>query len=378
MQSNQRRSSIPVVKYAYEPAKPHPGIPRLATDFAEKVTRGEVVAKTANNLRQKTGYVPEVVVAHLGWGESLYLKEVWPEARIVTYAEFCYGPRGLDTDFDPEIQRKSLPRDLFIRTRQAHLLLALAAADAALAPTHWQAQSFPDGLRDRITVIHDGIDTERTGPNPEATFEIPGTQRVLKAGDEVLTFANRSLEPYRGYHIFMRALPDVLTRRKNAVAIIVGGSGVSYGTRPPGEKSWKQIFLDEVADKLDLSRVHFVGNLAYEQFVSLMQISRVHAYLTYPFVLSWSMLEAMSAGALVVGSRTPPVEEVIEDGINGRLVDFFDVKAWSDTLVDCLADPDRFRRLRDAARQTIVERYDLRSRCLPDMVRFVEGEWSPE
>lgn len=371
--TNARPSPIPVVKYKYEPQKPNPAVHRLAADFAERVGRGERVAAAAQVLRDRDGYVPDVIFAHLGWGESLYLKEVWPEARLIVYAEFFYRPRGLDTDFDPELQKVTLPGSVFVRTRQAPLLLAVCAADAALAPTRWQASTFPPGIRERITVIHDGVDTARVAPDAAAEFTIPGTQRVLKAGEEVLTFVNRNLEPYRGYHTFMRALPGVLAARPAAEVVIVGGDGVSYGTRPPGDKTWKEIFLDEVAGRIDSARVHFVGNVDYARFVSLIQVSRVHAYLSYPFVLSWSMLEAMSAGALVVGSRTPPVEEVISDGVNGRLVDFFDVKGWSSALIEGLADPQRFQSLRTAARQTIVDRYDLRSRCLPDMVRFVEG-----
>ena len=195
----------------------------------------------------------------------------------------------------------------------------------------------------------------------------------LSHGDEVLTYVSRNLEPYRGFHIFMRALPAVLRARPKAHVVIIGGDGQSYGARPKGDKSWKQTFLDEVAGGLDLSRVHFTGQVPYPQFIALMQISRVHAYLTYPFVLSWSLLEAMSMGAMVIGSRTPPVEEVIRDGENGRLVDFFDVAGWSTALSGALSDPDAATPLRKAARETIVSRYDLRSNCLPRLVSFVEG-----
>ncbi len=221
-------------------------------------------------------------------------------------------------------------------------------------------------------MIHDGIDTDRVRPGDNATVQLPGTTLRFRKGDEIITFVNRNLEPYRGYHIFMRALPAVLAARPNAQVVIVGADDVSYGAKPPPGKTWKGIFLDEVKDRLDMSRVHFVGQVPYATFVDLMRVARVHAYLTYPFVLSWSMLEAMSAGALVIGSRTPPVEEVIEDGVNGQLVDFFDVKVWSATLIEALAEPGRFEGMRTAARQTVIDRYDLRSVCLPRMIDFVE------
>jgi glycosyltransferase involved in cell wall biosynthesis len=196
--------------------------------------------------------------------------------------------------------------------------------------------------------------------------------QVLRAGDEVLTFVNRNLEPYRGYHTFLRALPDVMAARPDCQVVIVGGDEVSYGPAPKGGKGWKEIYLAEVRDRLDLNRVHFIGKVPYPTFVNLMQVSRAHAYLTYPFVLSWSMMEAMSAGALIVGSDTAPVREMIVHGKNGLLVDFFDIAGWSRALTEALANPDRFLPLRRAARQTIVDGYDLRSQCLPRMVALVE------
>jgi glycosyltransferase involved in cell wall biosynthesis len=221
-------------------------------------------------------------------------------------------------------------------------------------------------------VIFDGVNTDLVAPNAAASLTLPNGLQ-LRTGDEVLTFVNRNLEPYRGYHTFMRALPEVLAAQPNAQVVIVGGDDVSYGAAAAEGQSWKQFFLDEVKDRIDLSRVHFLGKVPYPDFVMLMQVSRVHAYLTYPFVLSWSMIEAMSAGAYVVGSRTAPVEEVITDGVNGRLVDFFDIKAWSDALTQGLAEPERFLPLRRAARQTIVGNYDLQNVCMPRMVSFVEG-----
>ena len=211
-------------------------------------------------------------------------------------------------------------------------------------------------------------------PSAGATVKFPEQWREFKTGDEVLTFVNRDHEPHRGFHIFMRALPKVLEARPQARIVIVGGDEQSYSPRPGANKTWRQVMLAEVGDRLDLSRVHFVGKIPYATFIDLMRVSRVHAYLTYPFVLSWSMMDAMSAGCFVVGSRTSPVEEMISDGVNGRLVDFFDVAAWSETLIDTLAHPEKYEHLQAAARRTIVETYDLRKHCLPRLVEFVEGE----
>ena len=228
----------------------------------------------------------------------------------------------------------------------------------------------PEAYQEGISVIFDGIDTQVVKPDPQAVF-IFG-DRSFSVGDEVITFINRNLEPQRGYHIFMRALPEILRRRPNAVALIVGEDGVSYGLPPANGNSWKQIFLDEVKNRLDLSRVFSLGRIAYVEYLRLLQISACHVYLTYPFVLGWSCIEAMSAGCLVVGSATPPVQEVIEHDKNGLLVDFFDVDALADTVADCLARPVHYAHLRTAARQTVVTRYDLNTVCLPAQMRFVE------
>ena len=370
--TNQRPASVPVIRYKLPAQKFDSATLGLATTFATRTAQGAAVVRAAAQLQKERGYVPDVVFGHIGWGETMFLKDVWPNARILLYSEFFYRSSGLDTTFDPEQQSSTLDQRVATTARQAALLQAMHGADKWLAPTRWQASTFPDVFRDRIAVIHDGVDTDRVRPGDNASVQLPNSTQRFRRGDEVLTFVNRNLEPYRGYHIFMRALPQVLAARPNAHVVLVGADDVSYGRRAPEGKTWKSIFLDEVRDRLDMSRVHFVGQVPYPTFVDLMRVSRVHAYLTYPFVLSWSMLEAMSAGALVVGSRTPPVEEVIEDGVNGRLVDFFDVEAWSATLIEALAEPARFEAMRVAARQTILDRYDLRSVCLPRMIDFVE------
>lgn len=363
---------IPIARYNWEKPPHDPGLPRFAATFVEMTRRGEVVARAASQLQDEHNFTPDIVFGTPGWGETIFLKEVFPDALHVLYAEFFYRTRGHLLGFDPEFSSSGLSSRIALTIDNAHLLLSINAADRFVAPTHWQARSFPATVQPRMTVIHDGIDTALASPG-EVQVTLPGTSLTLKTGDEILTFINRNLERHRGFHIFMRALPEILRKRPEAHAVIIGGDGESYSPKPASGKSWKQHMLDEVGGRLDLSRVHFVGHVPHAMFLDLMRVSRVHAYLTYPFVLSWSLLEAMSAEALIVASRTAPVEEVIDDGVNGRLVDFFDIAAWSETLIDALAAPGKYNALRRAARRTIVKRYDLQSLCLPRQISFLEG-----
>ena len=368
---NNRASAIPVVRYKHDAVAVDPAATRLGRNYTQMSDRGVTVARAARQLRDSRGYTPDVIIGHSGWGETLFLKEVWPDARLIVYAEFYYRGQGADVGFDPEFNPPGFDQVMIAQGRAAHLGQAMLHADAGLSPTQWQARSYPAALHPLINVVHDGIDTDVMRPDEGAVFTLPDG-KVLRAGDEVLTFVNRNLEPYRGYHIFMRALPKILENRPQAQVVIVGGDEVSYGAAPQGAKGWRDLILAEVKDRIDPARVHLVGRVAYDRFTALMQVSRVHAYLTYPFVLSWSMLEAMSAGALIVGSRTAPVQEVITQGQNGILVDFFDVKGWELVLTHALANPLDYLALRVAARQTVLDRYDLRRHCLPRLVGIVE------
>ena len=369
-ETNKRPSPVRVVKYRKpDEVKLSSGLTRL---YAQSAERGARAALAARQLRDKHGYVPDVIFGHSGWGETLFLREVWPEARLLVYAELMYRTTGLDTDFDPEFARSGLEARVSTVARSAHLVQSMVQADAGLSPTQFQADTFPPELRAKITICHDGVDTDRLAPRAEARFAVPGTTRIFRPSDEVVTFVNRSLEPYRGFHSFMRALPEVLAARPKAHVLIVGEEGQSYGAAPKDAKSWKQKFLAEVGDQLDLNRVHFLGRIPYADYVNLLHVSRVHAYLTYPFVLSWSLMESMAAGCAVVASDTAPVREVITDGETGRLVDFFDIAGWSKALIEGLSAPETYAPMREAARRHIVETYDLKTTCLPRLIEFVE------
>lgn len=338
-----------------------------------KVLRGEAAYYAARAL-QREGFNPDVIVAHPGWGESLFLKEVWPQARLGIYCEFYYHAQGADVGFDPEFPPKDLADACRLRCKNINSQMHFDLADAGLAPTHWQASTFPEPFRSRITVAHDGIDTQKVAPNPSVKLTLSGKQGdiVLTCADEVITFVNRNLEPYRGYHSFMRALPALLAERPRARVLIVGGDSVSYGAPAPDGQTWKQIFLDEVRERIDLARVHFLGRVPYAQYLALLQLSTVHVYLTYPFVLSWSLLEAMSAGCVIVASDTAPVREAITHDQTGRLVDFFAPDQLAAEVIALCQDAEARRALGAAARRFAQENYDLQSICLPQQKSWVE------
>ena len=333
------------------------------------VRRGQTVARTALALRAE-GFVPDVICAHPGWGESLYLKEVFPESRLLNYYEFYYHVHGADIGFDPEYP-VSVDDRFKTPTRNATHLLSLAASDWGVSPTVWQRDQFPPIFRATISVVHDGIDTRLVRPHPGVELTLQGVPVRLTRADEVLTYVARNLEPYRGFHIFMRALPEILRQRPKARVLVVGGDEISYGRRLPAGQTFRQKLLTEVGRELDMSRVHFLGKVPYGTFLKILQVSSTHVYLTVPFVLSWSLLEAMSAGCLVVASRTPPVEEVAKDGVNALLVDFLSPRDVADRVVDALANREAMSAICDEARRTVVQRYDLRTVCMPQLVGLI-------
>jgi glycosyltransferase involved in cell wall biosynthesis len=356
-----RRGSTPQV---------HPWV----SDFETKTIRGEACFRAALQLKAQ-GFSPDVIIAHPGWGESLFLKDVWPKARLGIYCEFYYLAHGGDCDFDPEFQDKDPGAVCRLRLKNLNNLLHMEAADAGISPTRWQASTFPEPFRGKITVVHDGIDTDAVTPNPEACLTLNGGIELSRQ-DEIITFVNRHLEPYRGYHIFMRALPEILSRRPNARILIVGADDVGYGARPEGGGKWRDIFAAEVRPRIsesDWSRVHFLGPVPYQPFVTLLQISTVHVYLTYPFVLSWSLLEAMSAGCAIVASDTAPLREAIQHGETGRLVDFFDVAGLAGEVCTLLGDSQARSRLGQNARAFAKAHYDLKTVCLPKQLQWVDA-----
>ncbi len=354
-----------------------PDIHPWVSDFETKTIRGEACFRAALKLKEQ-GFTPDAIVAHHGWGESLFLKDVWPNARLGIYCEFFYQPRGADVGFDPEFRGLD-EAACRLRLKNTNNLLHFEIADAGLSPTQWQASTFPERFRNKITVIHDGIDTKAITPNPGVSLKL-GDQTVLTRADEVVTFVNRNLEPYRGFHIFMRALPRILRERPAARVLIVGGAETGYGAAAPPGRTWKDIFIEEVRSRIsdaDWQRVHFLGRVRYDMFIALLQLSTVHVYLTYPFVLSWSLLEAMSAGCAIVASDTQPLHEAIRHGETGRLVNFFDHDRLASEAISLLGNPVAREELGRRARAFAQANYDLQGVCLPRQLEWVERMIAP-
>ena len=361
-----------VLNHSYKPERSstrdlHPWL--VNTESA--LIRAEAAARAAD-LIARSGWTPDLVFGHTGWGEMMFMRQVFPRARILSFNELFYRSEGGDVGFDPEFPKDDAA-PMRLQVRNLHLLSSLMASDEGVTPTDWQASCFPDELRKRLRVIHDGIQTDKLKPDRGSWVTLGRDQKKLHFGDELVTFVNRNLEPMRGFHQFMRAVPEILSRRPNARVVIVGGNDVSYGARPPKGQTYKDIYMSEVKDRIDFSRVHFVNRVPYPVLINLFNVSAVHVYLTVPFVLSWSMMEAMSVGALMVASDTAPVKEVITHGENGLLVDFFRPDSLAQTIVQCLENPKSHEHLRLAARQTIVQGYDFKSVCLPKYLSWLDA-----
>ena len=345
----------------YEPhRKRTPKVHPYLNTVEDGILHGQAVGRILVQLQQQ-GVRPDIVIGHCGWGETQFVKDIFPNTPLLSYFEFFYSASGADVGFDNEFPSNDELK-FNLRIRNNLLLSCLNATDQGISPTWWQHSRFPTAYSSKINVIHDGVDTNNLVPinNPSVTLK---DDLIFDGSAPLVTFVARNLEPYRGFHIFMRAAEKILAGHPSAHIVIVGGNDVSYGQKLPVGQSYKEMALKEVS--LDEARLHFVGRIEYDVFKRLLQSSSAHVYLTYPFVLSWSMLEAMSSGCLVVGSQTPPVEEVIRHGQNGLLVDFFDPRAIAETVLEVISKPHLYKLIRQAARRTVIDRYDLHGVSLP-------------
>jgi glycosyltransferase involved in cell wall biosynthesis len=334
-----------------------PGMFPFAVRAEADLIRGTGALRIAQALKAQ-GFEPTVIVGHPGWGETIFLDEVWPDARQVMFAEFFYRGRGLDIDFDNEFFETTEDAVLRGKAKNAVMTLALSDAEVIVAPTEFQASVLPSVFRPRVRVIHEGVDVDAIRPGPAERFELPDG-RSLPPGAPVITYANNHMEPMRGLHIFARALPRLMAEVPEAQVVMFGQDNPRpYGGEPPDGKTWRAIAFDGLA--VDPARLHLMGKTAHARLLAAFRLSTAHVYYTYPFVLSWSLVEAMASGCYVIGSDTPPVRDAIEDGVNGRLLPFFDVDALAQAVIDACRAPQAAAPLREAARATAVAKFSSR------------------
>lgn len=347
--TNILKATFKQTRYATEQTHPY------LRNAENAVCQGQAAYRTALTLKQQ-GFVPDVIYGHAGFGASMYMKSLYPNVPLLGYFEWFYHAHGTDVGFDPATPT-TIDDECRLRTKNMVLLQELYSCNAGVTPTYWQHSQFPIEYRTKLHVLHDGVDTRANCPVPGAKLVLPECGLDLSEAEEIVTYVGRGMEEYRGFPQFMAAVEQLLKRRPKCHVVIVGGDGVAYGRLHPSGKSFKEVMLEQY--KFDMKRLHFTGPLPYGQYRKVLQASTVHVYLTYPFVLSWSMLEAMSCGCALVASNTPPVQEVIRDGENGLLVDFFNSQQLSERIEEALVDNSLRQRLASNARETIVERYDI-------------------
>lgn len=344
------RQTFDLRRIDYQPRWPAtPGYPALAT--AERAAITAQAAYQALDALRGEGWTPDLVCAHSGWGPSLLLRELWPGTRILSLYEWYYHAHGSDADFLEPMSHEETVRTRF---RNLPILADLADMDWGTSPTRWQWSQFPGPLRNRISVLHEGVDCEFFSPG-ETGVTLDGTP--LTAEDEIVTYVARGMEPYRGFPQFMEAVALLLERRPRLRVLVVGSDRTVYGRQRTDGRTHGQHALETL--DLDPGRVHFLGVVPLSTLRSLFRVTRAHVYLTVPFVLSWSMLEAMASGALVIGSDTPPVREVIRHGENGLLTDFFDPARIAADIETVLTGEVDAARLKRAARETVLADYAL-------------------
>lgn len=351
------------------PAQDAYGLSRV---WEEATGTGFGAAMAARQMELQDGFRPDIVIGHVGWGELTFFKQVWPDVPIIGFFEYYYNIHGGSVGFDPE-EPVSQDAPFLMQARNAVPLANIETVDLGHCPTVWQRDRFPRSFHDRVYVCHDGIRTDLLKPDPDVRLGLGRIKRELTREDEIVTYVSRNLERTRGFHILMRALPKILRDRPEARVLIVGGNDASYGGKSNHPGGLRAEMEAEVGADVDWSRVHFLGNVPYADYQKLVQISRCHVYLTMPFVLSWSMLEAMSMGATIVASDVEPVREAMGHNETGLLVDFFDPQALAAQVTEVLARPRDFAHLGRAARAHVVENYDFLTRCLPEHIAQINA-----
>lgn len=364
--NNKDRNLANIKKYIYEPKRKVPkDCHRYLRFYEDSIIHGQATAEVALALKNK-GFMPDIIFGHT-WGQTLFMKDIFPDTPLLCYFEWFYNSQGGDIGFNnKELNIDELAK---IRSKNAHLLIDLYSCDAGICPTNFQKSQFPKEFQDKIKVLHDGVDTDFCTPNQNAVFRIKDKNLFLTQNDEVVTYATRGMEAYRGFPEFMQAAEMLLKRRPNLHIVIAGEDRVCYGPQLLNT-TYKKMMLQKL--DLDLNRIHFVGGLPFNEYVKLLQISSAHVYLTYPFVLSWSLLDAMACECPIIASSTEPVKEFIQDGKNGLLFDFYNIEEQVSKIEYALDNKESILQLRKEARKTIVDNYALKN-LLPQHIENIKS-----
>jgi len=332
--------------------------------------RAEAAAGVANQLKAD-GFIPDLIIGHPGWGETIHMNAVFPGVPVVLFGEYFYQAEGGDVGFDPEFEQRSFSEHLRSHAKNVGIALACSTAEVIVSPTPFQAQTHPANIQKLIRVFHEGVDISQSSRKPNARLRMRNGVE-LDGLTPVITFINRNFERLRGFHIFMRALPEFMAARPDAHVIVIGGDDNGYGGQLPGGQSWRGKMMAEVGDRLDPSRLHFTGRVPHGQMISALSMSWAHVYYTYPFVLSWSLVEAMACECLILGSDTGPVRDAITSGVEGKLNDFFDVGALSAAMIEACDHPERFQHMRSAARETALRLFDRETVGVPAWMALID------
>jgi glycosyltransferase involved in cell wall biosynthesis len=347
-------------------ARPNIDIPEVhiaARELDNGVRRAEAVHKTAFGLKH-LGYKPDIIIGHHGWGEMLNLRDVWPDVPMLGYMEFYYQHDRADVGFDPEFPANPLdfPR---IRAKNAINHVALNLGGTGQCPTQWQLSTYPDWARPKIELLWEGVDLDLCSPDPGARKRtIKVGDMTIRPADKLITYVSRDLEPYRGFHVMMRTLPGLMRARKDIKVVMIGGDGISYGSAPHKGGTWREAMMAEVGKDIDMDRVVFPGRVSYATYLSALRRSDAHVYLTYPFVASWSLREALAIGCPVIGGDTETVREFITHQQNGLLTPFLEPKALAGAILRLLEDKKTTLKLRENARS-----YAERQLAMPDYMK---------
>lgn len=323
--------------------------------FEEALIDGVSALRALLELREKYKYTPDVIVSHTGWGSTLFAKDVWPDVPIVGYFEWYYHTLGSDSFYWKD-EIPTINDCVRIRMMNSHHLVNFMHTDIPFTPTEWQKAQFPDELRDKIEVVHEGVDVDFCSPLPDSKMIVPKKNLDLSDESEFITYVSRGFEPYRGFPQFMDAIRIVLKKRPKLHVIIIGNDKVCYGAEDKSGKTYKT--LEEEKGGYDKKRVHFVGHCERDSYQQILRASTLHVYLTRPFILSWSFLEAMSFGIPIVASATPPVEEVMTDNENGLLANFREPRHIANRILEALNNEELRKKIGANARQTILEKYN--------------------